>query len=195
MQLSTVLSDSFVAASALFALKNVFANKKSVHFLIKISSFLLILIAACTGILRFSFFPQLAVTHEALSAIASHIGMVVLFILFFSLFIKPFEHVLYLLPILIFLSAISFYFGYEILYTKISGSIAIVGIMGVCISKIKVKRDAALLGISACIFSMIAGAFQEFKISFGPFLDIDLFHYAFSMACVLWGYSLKKAIA
>jgi hypothetical protein len=198
MQLTTVLSDSFVAITACIALKNILEKKSSAHILIKIIPFSLMVIAACTGVLRFSLFPNLEKTHEALSAIGSHVGMIFLFVLFYSMFIKPFQYDFYLLIILSVVSALSFYFDptlpySNMVYTKIAGTIAVFGIIGVCISQYKNQKQAAVIGLIACLFSMIAGVFQEFKITAGPLLSLDLFHYGFSVANVLWGVSLKKA--
>ena len=197
MQLTSVLSDSFVAVTALYALKNSLKKKLEIHFLIKIIPFLLMAMAASVGVLHFSFFQNLERLHEALSAIASHVGMIFLFLLFYSSFIKPFQYSFYLLMVLSILSALSFYFDHTLpysnmLYTKITGTVAIVGIIVVCGSRTKKQKLAACIGITACLFSMIAGSFQEFKITCGPLLSIDLFHYAFSVANVLWGISLAQ---
>lgn len=192
MQITTVISDSFVASAALYSLVNIFIKKSEVNDIIRFLPFFLMIIAACTGVLRFSFFPNLANLHEALSAIASHVGMFFLFVLFYSIFIKPFQYAAYLLLVLAALSAFSFYFNYTMIYTKITGTLAIIGILTVCGMQLKNQRNAAGIGMIACIFSMIAGAFQEFHITAGPFLSIDLFHFALSTAIVLWGVSLKK---
>lgn len=195
MQLTTVISDSFVAISALFAAKNIFEKNVDVHFFIKIIPFSLMIIAACTGILRFSYYPELANLHEALSAIASHVGMIFLGIVFYSFFVKSLllSYALYALAILSALSALSFFLDYTIIYTKVTGTLAIVGIIGICITEMKNQKEASIIGIIACVFSMLAGAFQEFNITLGPLLGIDLFHYALSVANILWGLSLKKA--
>ncbi len=198
MQLTTVLSDSFVAITALFSFVNIFKKNNDLHFLIKIIPFLLMIVAACAGILRFSYFPELVNIHEGLSAFASHVGMVFLFILFYSFFIKPFQYTIQLLVLLIVLSFLSFYFDptfpySNMIYTKIAGTLSVVGILGVCISQFKNQKQAAQLGIMACIFSMVAGAFKELNIAMAPLLSIDLFHYFLSLANVLWGMALKKS--
>ena len=198
MQLTTVLSDSFVAITAIFSFANIFRKNLEVHFLIKIIPFLLMIVAACVGTLRFSLFPDLLITHELLSAVASHIGMIFLAILFYSFFIKPFQYTVPSLMTLIFFSMLSISFSStttytQLVYTKITGTIAVVGIMAVCISQLKKQKIAAVIGIVACVFSIIAGAFQEFKITCGSLLSLDLFHYTFSIANILWGISLKKS--
>lgn len=193
MDTSIIISDGVLSSVAFYTAFQLFRSGPS-FAKVAATGILIIGLASFIGFINHFGIPQTAPFGSFFGGLSNFLGVPFIGLSFAMLSIKNKKLPTLLIALFIVIYVIFTYFYSLPILPTVLGSISMLTIITVSISKARENSTFSILGILGAILIIMAGLFIGTEGKIGSFLRLDLYHYAITGALICFGKALVKTI-